>query len=263
MVIKLPRRGLTAWLVLGVSGIATILGWWITETSVNNRAQDRFEYEVEEVYLAISKRMQEYENVLIGGVGLFNASQEVTRSEWYEYVKSLKIDTYWPGIQGIGFSLMINPEDKPEHINKIRNEGFENYNIKPDGERNKYSSIIYLEPFTGRNLRAFGYDMYSEPVRRAAMDYAISTGKPSISGKVKLVQETATDVQSGFLVYVPVYKHGMPINTVEQRNNAILGFVYSPFRLKDLMNGILRHKVQQIDFTIFDGSEQNLENILI
>ncbi|CAK0774545.1 putative Histidine kinase [Gammaproteobacteria bacterium] len=262
-IIFLPRRGLAAWIVLGVSGIATIFGWRITNLSIENRAKDRFEYEVEEAHIAITKRMQEYENVLLGCVGLFNALKNVNRLDWNQYVKALRIDTYWPGIQGIGFSLMIAPEDKDRHIHGIRAEGFENYTIRPDGERKQYSSIIYLEPFTGRNLRAFGYDMYSEPVRRAAMDFAIETGHPSISGKVTLVQETSKDVQSGFLAYVPVYRPGMPLTTMEERRAAIFGFVYSPFRTKDLMKGILKHKIQQIDFTIFDGADQTPENLLI
>ncbi len=42
---------------------------------------------------------------------------------------------------------------------------------------------------TGRNLRAFGFDMYSEPVRRAAMEAARDTGAAALSGKVVLVQE--------------------------------------------------------------------------
>jgi two-component system cell cycle sensor histidine kinase/response regulator CckA len=51
------------------------------------------------------------------------------------------------------------------------------------------TSITHIEPFTGRNLRAFGFDMYSEPVRRAAMEAARDTGAAALSGKVVLVQE--------------------------------------------------------------------------
>lgn len=48
--------------------------------------------------------------------------------------------------------------------------------------------------------------MFSESVRRKAMARARDTGLPALSGKVILKQETDTDVQNGFLLYVPVYK---------------------------------------------------------
>ncbi|MBF0417446.1 MAG: response regulator, partial [Magnetococcales bacterium] len=119
-----------------------------------------------------------------------------------------------------------------------------------------------LEPFKDRNLRAFGFDMFSEPVRRAAMEQARDNGNSSVSGKVKLVQETVKDVQSGFLMYIPVYKPGRPVATEEERRYALLGFVYSPFRMKDLMSGILGHGIPDMDFELFDGPETTAEQLL-
>ncbi len=79
-----------------------------------------------------------------------------------------------------------------------------------------------------------------------------------LSGKVELVQETTEDLQYGTLMYVPVYRPEMPVNTVEQRRNAIIGWVYSPYRMNDLMKGILGRwdKIEQkrIRMQIYDDS---------
>ena len=104
------------------------------------------------------------------GAAFFNASETVTRNKWHIYTKLQKVEQRLPGIQGIGFSLLIPSAGLTQHIQEIRSEGFPEYNVKPDGVREVYSSIIYLEPFVDRNLRAFGCDMFSEPVRRAAME---------------------------------------------------------------------------------------------
>jgi PAS domain S-box-containing protein len=257
------HRKATAWIVLVGSIVATLVVWRVSVTSVENRANDRLEYRVEEAQAAIHKRMLEYEQVLRGGTGFFDAVPGgINRASWRKYVETLRIETYWPGIQGIGFSLMIAPDEKETHIQSIRTEGYPEYTIRPEGEREQYSSIIYLEPFRERNLRAFGYDMYSEPVRRAAMEQARDSGTAAISGKVKLVQETATDVQAGTLMYIPVYKPDMPVATVEDRRTALLGFVYSPFRMKDLMGGILGHGIPDIDFELFDGPDAVAEQLL-
>ncbi|MEI8042412.1 MAG: CHASE domain-containing protein, partial [Verrucomicrobiota bacterium] len=103
----------------------------------------------------------------------------------------------------------------------------------------------------------FGYDMLSEPVRRAAMERARDLDTATLSGKVTLVQETDEDVQAGTLMYVPVYRIGMPTGTVDQRRAALQGWVYSPYRMTDLMRGILGGwglmTDRRIRLQVFDG----------
>jgi PAS domain S-box-containing protein len=122
-----------------------------------------------------------------------------------------------------------------------------------------YSSIIYLEPFTNRNLRAFGYDMFNEPVRREAMERARDQDTAALSGKVTLVQETGQEVQAGTLMYVPFYRRDLPHETIPQRRAAILGWAYSPYRMNDLLSGILGNWDQagqkRIRLEIFDGDQ--------
>ena len=128
--------------------------------------------------------------------------------------------------------------------------------------REIYSSIIYLEPFTKLNLRAFGYDMFSEPVRRAAMERARDLDEAALSGKVILVQETGQDVQAGTLMYVPVYRPGEPHETVDERRAALFGWVYSPYRMNNLLKEILGHWVQRIHLKIFDGATASPDALL-
>jgi PAS domain S-box-containing protein len=157
---------------------------------------------------------------------------------------------------------VIQPSELAQHIQQIRAEGFPDYTVRPEGERDVYTAIIFLEPFDARNQRAFGYDMFSESIRRAAMERARDTNTVSISNKVTLVQETEQDVQAGFLMYVPVYKHGMPINSVEERRAALTGYVYSPFRIKNLIQGIFPEPLDDIDFEIFDGVEVSSSTLM-
>ncbi|NDP47823.1 MAG: PAS domain-containing protein [Sulfuriferula multivorans] len=201
--------------------------------------------------------MLAYEQVLRGGIALFNASDTVTRQDWHAYISSLEIDKNFPGIQGIGFSRRIPASALDHHIQAIRAEGFADFTVKPAGHRDEYTSIVYLEPFDARNQRAFGFDMFSEPTRRAAMVQARDTGRPATTGKVILKQETSTDVQSGFLMYLPLYAEGAAIDSVAQREQSLIGYVYSPFRMKDLMRGILGQEGRdaEIDLEIYDGDD--------
>jgi PAS domain S-box-containing protein len=252
----------TAWVVLILSFVLTALAWHISDRAIRANAEQRFRFQTEDIASAITKRLLAYETALRGGSGLFNASDQVDRREWHTYVSDLKLQQNFPGIQGLGFSLMVAPSDRDKHIAAIRADGFPSYTIRPEGERDMYSSVIYIEPFDWRNQRAFGYDMLSERVRRDALEQARDSGEPAVSGRVKLVQETTEDVQYGFLMCMPVYEKGRPVGTVEERRAALRGFVYSPFRAKDFMKGILGADQGGIDFELYDGEITSPETLL-
>ena len=240
----------------------TIFLW---RQAVNTTAQnykEYFDFRVREATANIQNRMDTYQQVLYGTRGLYEASASVDRSEFREYVFSLRLKENFPGNQGVGFSLIIPPDQKDSHMLAVRKEGFPEYNIRPEGDRDPFTSIVFLEPLADRNLRAFGYDMFSEPVRHEAMERARDTDKAAMSGKVRLVQEYGKVEQAGFLIYIPVYKNNHPHNTLSSRRTNIVGWVYSPFRMNDLMDGIFGERAQDIDVEVYDGSEVSADAIM-
>lgn len=241
------------WLVLVVGLGTTYFTQQAALTAANLVLQDQFDFQKREVSLRIEQRLVAYKHVLLGTRGLFSASESIEREEFHDYVSNLQLAKHYPGIQGVGFSLIVLPQEKAGLVEAIRRQGFPEYTLRPEGERHLYTAIVYLEPFTDRNLRAFGYDMYSEPVRRVAMAAARDLDAPTISGKVTLVQEVGQQVQAGFLMYVPVYRNGQPNDTLAERRASIVGWVYAPFRMNDLMQGILGEQVDSIHLEIFDG----------
>jgi PAS domain S-box-containing protein len=242
--------------------LVTIFIYKETKQRIKLRNEKQFEYRTAQAKQAIEKRIIHYIQILKGAKGLFIASDTTTRHNWKEYVKTLEVELNYPGIQGIGFSAFIRPEELESHIQKIRAEGFPDYTVRPQGERDIYTSIIYLEPFEGRNLRAFGYDMFSEPIRQKAMARARDTDQPAMTGKVRLVQETKQNVQAGFLIYLPVYRKGSNPQTVEERRKNIIGFVYNPFRAADLMNATLLRSYADLQIEVYDGNEISAETLL-
>ena len=249
-------------LTLVVGCLISVLVGWYAYDQYEQKENQSLEAQSNEIIILVQKRMAAYEQVLKSGVGFFNASQSVSREAWAIFVKEHKLNENFKGIQGFGYAEVVLPQDKQKHEERIRNEGFANFKIHPDGQRALYASIIYLEPFDMRNVRAFGYDMFSEKVRREAMEKAIISGEAALSGKIKLVQEFDTNVQAGFLTYLPVYKKGFKLDTPQERVLAIQGFVYAPFRANDLMHGILGTAYVDIDFEIYDGDLANEANLL-
>ncbi len=261
MIAKLQakRKTWAAWFILGAGTLASILASYLVRQDIEKVAVRQFALSCDQITLKIQERLGSYAMILRGAAGLFAASTTVTRGEWQSYVAKLRAEVSIPGVQGIGFAQVIPPGRLKVHIGRIRGEGFPQYSVRPAGKRAVTTSIIYLEPFRDRNLRAFGFDMYSEPIRRAAMEQARESGEAALSGKVELVQETRTDVQAGTLMYVPVYRNGTSLDSPELRRAALIGWTYSPYRMSDLMLGMLGDRVGEmrnaIDLHIYDGAD--------
>lgn len=248
----------SAWLVpavLLVLGGVTVFAWLETRSSINELAAEDFLLETQIVEESINRRFDIYITALRSGRALFNASDEVERAEWKVFAESLQLTENFPGIQGYGYSEWVPASELAAHTARIQAEGFPDFAVKPPGDREVYTSIVYLEPFDKRNIQAFGYDMYSEETRRKAMSEARDTGVTQMSGRVTLVQEIDEDVQAGFLVYVPTYRNNAPVSTVAERQAALIGYVYSPFRARNFMEGVLGSRSLAIDFVIFDGAD--------
>ncbi len=250
-----------------ISGLVlTLIVTRNTQQHVLDHAKHEFNLVCNEIQIIIDTRLHAHAQLLQTGSSLFAVSDTVTRKEWEIYNSRAKVKEDLPGIQGVGYSHIIAKNQLKQHIENIRREGFPNYTVKPFGDRETYTSIIYLEPLSGRNLRAFGYDMFSEPVRRKAMELARDSDMAILSGKVTLVQETNEDLQAGTLMYVPVYRNGLPVTTVEQRRNAIRGWVYSPYRMNDLMKGISgrwsNKETDQIHLQIYENDSIAENNLL-
>lgn len=257
------RRG---WIPYFVLAIALLLTTGITTyVAMTAKAKDRLRFEsvVHRTQNDIQDRLETYIALLRASSGLFAASDQVSLEEFRAFTNRLRLREHYSGIQGIGFSVRVSPETKDGLIANMQQQGIENFNIRPNYLRPEYHSIIYLEPLDQRNRAAIGFDMFTSSVRRQAMERARDTGSPAASGKVTLLQEIERQKQAGFLVYVPVYRNGSIPDTVQKRRAALLGFVYSPFRASDLMQGIFgSEKSSNVDFQIYDGKKLSPENLL-
>jgi signal transduction histidine kinase len=260
---------ITLWkplVVLVVALLLTAVSVYYTKTYIEKTAIQDFEFAAIDLQSKMYTRLREHAQILRSGAALFAVSDTVTREMWHKFYEHTRISHYLPGIQGYGYTHIIPRDQLRQHIQSFRDSGFSDYTVFPEGDREIYTSIIYLEPFSGRNLRAFGYDMFSEPVRREAMATARDSSFAVLSGKVHLVQETDEDVQAGALMYIPVYRQGMPVNTVEERRAAIKGWVYSPYRINDLTSGILGNwdlpGKNRIHLRIYDRGEISNEALL-
>jgi signal transduction histidine kinase len=235
--------------------ILTAVATSTTAVSARDRDEARFANATQSTLDRLQQRLDLYTALLLSGVGLFAASDDVDGAQFRSYTDAIDVAGRYPGIQGIGFSQRIAPAGLPDAEARLRAEGVAGFRVWPEHERPEYHSIVYLQPEDARNLAAIGYDMFTEPTRRAAMERARDTGEPALSGRVTLVQEIDEQaVQAGFLMYTPVYAGAAVPATTAERRAALKGFVYAPFRADDLFAGIFGSEAEpRVAFHPYDG----------
>ncbi|HEU4844200.1 MAG TPA: CHASE domain-containing protein, partial [Burkholderiaceae bacterium] len=260
--LALRQRLSTHWITLFVCLGMTVLVWHMVSASTEYRAREQFNVSVAGVQQRVVERMRTYEQGLRSAKALFSASESVQRQEWRQFVDGMAIAKNFPGVAGFGFAKVVAPGQREQLERTVRADGFPQFQIWPQGEGERALAIIYLEPFTVRNQRAFGFDLLSEPVRAKAALMAEASGEPALTARLTLVQENGSAPQAGFLMFVPVYRNGSATATPAQRKQALEGVVYSPFRMDDLMQGILRTSVNDVALEIFDGDGTIAANIM-
>ena len=250
-------------LLVGTVGVfVTLWQWHDVRGSIETEARQHFESEMERTRLVIQSRMQAYAEVLIAGAAFFTLKDQVSRADWGDYVARLDISEHFPGIQGTGYAQYVTAKDKSAQVAAVRATGLADYDIRPPGDRADYVVILYNEPYVGRNQKVVGFDMASSDVRRLAMERARDTGVPALSGRVVLAGEKPEDKPPGFVMYMPVFDKGVPTATEEERRAALRGYVFAPFRMQDLMDGILGAERPMIRFVIFDGETTDPNSVL-
>lgn len=247
------------WIIVSMGLLSTILVTYYV--SQKNKKEDllRFEYETNSMVRRIQNRMDSYEGTLIQVRAFLRNASSIDRNDLHKFIQDTEIFERFPGLQGIGFSQIIDPKNLPSHIAEMRKE-ISGYKVFPEGKRNLYSSITLLEPEDRRNKKALGFDMYSEETRRKAMDEAVEKNTAVMTEKIILIQEDLENVKLGFNVYLPHFKKGVDLSSAEARKKGLLGFVYSPFRAEQLFKAIFSEIDMILDIEIYE-SEMNPEHL--
>ena len=249
-------RGWMPWALLAVLVLASVAAAGYVAESARQRDQLRFEAAAQQAHETIRDRVERYIALLRATSGLFAAVPEVDRDLFHAYVDRLELKRRYPGLQGIGFSKRIRPDEIATLPARMRAQGFPGFRFWPEHPGPEKHAILYLEPRDEQNGATLGFDMSADPVRRAAMERARDTGLGEGSAKVALAQELDPEPRTGFLVFVPVYAGGRIPETLEERRAALEGFVYAPFGADDLMWGIFGGETpRNIQVEVYDGGQ--------
>jgi diguanylate cyclase (GGDEF)-like protein len=234
--------------------LALGLTWlvWSHERQLSEKElRAQFDFSLREAVSRVEQRMAACEQMLRGVQGLFAASGKVGRDEFRDYVEALRLDAHFTGVQGIGIAQWVPAARRDSHVDAMRRQALPDYAIRPLGPREAFAPITQIEPPLAGNRLPIGFDAWSEPIRRAAMEKARDSGMPAISGKLPLASDDEQD--TGFIMYLPIFERGKAIDTVRARRAHLAGWVFAAFRMNKLMASLYGEQSPGLDLAIYDG----------
>jgi PAS domain S-box-containing protein len=236
-----------ALLLLGLAGTAVLLFLLARGDDFERRRQ--FERDAVDAAARFANRLDAATALLESAAVLQSVRGPATRAEFAAFARQLRPETTLRGMLGIGYAERVTDADIAALEARIRATGLSGFHVWPLPPATDRFPIVALEPATPRNRAAVGYDMFTDPVRRAAMACARDTAAPCASGPVTLVQEIDDDKQTGFLIFVPVFDDAA---AARDPARPLLGFVYAPFRAGDLLTSLDEARTGRLGIELFD-----------
>ena len=250
------------WVVLTLTLAGSWHLWKNAERHALEARQVEFGLRVQAAADRIRQRMLDYEQMLYGTRGFFINQREVERREFSGYIESLQLAQRLPGIQGVSYAPRVAAPGLRAHVAAMRKDGLGEYAIRPLAVREQYAPVAYIEPQSPANLGVLGFDNFSNPQRRATLETARDLDEAVLSDKLTLMQEDGKAPQPGCLMFLPVYRTNAPHATLADRRANVVGWLAASFRMKDLMAGLVKRDVDELDIEIHDGADASAESLL-
>ncbi|MXP25962.1 histidine kinase [Altererythrobacter indicus] len=245
--VRYPRAvPLTIFLLIAA---ITALSVYAIERSEDQQAAAQLRTRAAAISSALERRANASSAYLRAGAALLAMMDDIPASRFRRFVSELRLDAEYRGADGIGWARVVYPDEVEAFNESMKRDGPGSIRLHPQLSPAQAFAVpvTFLQPDTQRNRLALGFDMFSEPVRRAAMMEAERTSRPTASGRVVLQQEGG-DPEPGFLIYMPVFK---PV----PGGRALKGYIFSPFNAQDFFASALELEgAGQFSVRIYDRS---------
>ena len=190
-------------LTLIVCLVLTGVFWRNAERHVERELSSSFEHRIADYSDRLQRHLEHQALILKGLAGLFNASDAVTRDDFHRYFASLQEEMKDSGYVAMAYLEAVPASDLARHTAKMRQQGFPDYRVDPGNERSFYAPLVYLEPLSGSNRQALGFDPFSAEASRIALERSRDSGSLAVTGKLLLHQDSE-EKTPGFVMHLPI-----------------------------------------------------------
>ncbi|MER8656926.1 CHASE domain-containing protein [Mesorhizobium sp. M0847] len=226
-------------------------------------ARIKFEATADDALNRIESRIDLHLSLLRSTQALFDARNgEISGSEFKAFFSALNVDNNFAGLRGIGYLRLAKTGDEAAVERDMLRDRGAAHTVYPDTTQPWRTPVVLFEPLDPANESTIGYDMFTEPVRREAIEKALADDAQHASGLVQLGQDTgAAQTFTGFLVFVRLNVETAP-DGINASRSSTSGLLYAAFRARDLLQTALsRTPLLPVNTAVYDGTA-DADNLL-
>lgn len=226
-------------------------------------ARIKFEATADDALNRIESRIDLHLSLLRSTQALFDArNREISGSEFKAFLSALDVDNNFAGLRGIGYLRLAKTGDEAAVERDMLRDRGAAHTVYPDTTQPWRTPVVLFEPLDPANESTIGYDMFTEPVRREAIEKALADDAQHASGLVQLGQDTgAAQTFTGFLVFVRLNVETAP-DGINASRSSTSGLLYAAFRARDLFQTALsRTPLLPVNTAVYDGTA-DADNLL-
>ena len=217
---------------------------------------------MESLHGAMTRRLSLYDQALHASAAFIRIAAPTSVSDWAAFVERLVVAENYPGIPALAYAPLVRREQAAAFVADAQRDGLGWFRLWPAADRELMVANRFVAPLDRANMRALGYDMYQDGVRRAAMDAARDSGRSAITAKVILKIDDGQAAEPAFIAYAPVYAKDAATATVEDRRAALRGFTLAPIRVSTLVAAVAEQVAPDAVLRIHDGGDPRRDAIL-
>lgn len=247
------------WLGFLLSSAVGLLFYAATSQSIEHDSGERFKDLARTAQHNLGARIKSYADLLRGAASLFSTSDTITREQFHHYVSNLSLEQHFPAMENINYSHYLSEAQRPAFEAAMRREypagrdGYPAFAMQPPGRRDNYSVLLFIEPIASAPEK-FGFDIAARPVIAKVLEQSRDSGLLSNSGKT--VQMDLRPNLASLAMRLPIYRGGMPTNTIAERRAAYIGSVGVGFNIAALVRGVLDEMpLRQVRLALFDAEQ--------
>ena len=197
----------------------------------------------------LERRVSAAQAYLMSGAALFETGMDVDQQTFDRFAATLQADNDFQGIMALGWSVRMAPGQVTAFEQSMRRSGSPQFRAWPrnaePGAR-YIDAIKYVAPISSSNRILIGFNLRSEPVRRDAIDRAARSGRPTLSGLIRLPQGNGAP---GLVMIAPVYDYGMADDT----RRLLKGFITGGMRAdRFIFASIVGQADSKLDLELYD-----------
>ncbi len=238
-------------LLLLLAGLSlTAYSLHTTRQRLRNEAFLQFSQQFDRLEESIKGRFNQAVHGMRGAIGAHAGMEVMRRANFRAVVLSHDLASEFPGVRGFGYIERVRRADLSRFEAGEKADQAPDFVVRSRGSQPDLYVVKYIEP-RANNAAAQGLDLGDEPVRREAVERAINSGAPSLTGALTLVQDARQG--AGFLYLVPVFSGGAVPDTPKARQAALTGLFFAPLVVSELLGQSFFTNQRVLDFELLDG----------